>query len=294
MNRICCVTRLTLLGNSGAGYIAFRGRQSQVSVQCVRKLSDKSLRIISQLNLRYVAKFLPERVYSIVPQQPEGGNAKPEQVAGERHDPAASVVQPGVAGNEVKSAEAARLAGLEAGKLKATKTVPTFAEDYFLVSATGAFRDWLLKSSDLEALPKIEKRSPHSGETMMHVYRRSDVERLAYTKYGGKEQFLKAKMELLEREDYERSSKYRRTFAEICSILPFNLVVLHFVVIHSMKKAVRAASRDEYGEPRVQTRQLTNTEKSARHVVILAVIMCVLIFFPSPVFRTNFRQRRFA
>ncbi|XP_055906308.1 proton-coupled zinc antiporter SLC30A9, mitochondrial [Eupeodes corollae] len=65
------------------------------------------------------------------------------------------------------------------------------------ITPARAMTDFLLKPSDLEALPKIKRRSPYEQEPPITVYWRKDVEAKAIEVWGSKENLLR---EILKRE----------------------------------------------------------------------------------------------
>nr|AKN21621.1 slc30a-1 [Schmidtea mediterranea] len=80
-----------------------------------------------------------------------------------------------------------------------------------------AMKEYLLKSSDMENIPKYYSRSPYSSETRTLVYRRSDVENLAYDKHGGKESFehiqsIASEIERKQRAELFSIKKFTRIF----------------------------------------------------------------------------------
>ncbi|TMW51134.1 hypothetical protein DOY81_003750, partial [Sarcophaga bullata] len=76
------------------------------------------------------------------------------------------------------------------------------------ITPARAMSDFLLKASDLEALPKIKRRSPYEQEPPITVYWRKDVEAKAIEIWGSKENLIK---ESLKRE-IERKTHQQNIF----------------------------------------------------------------------------------
>lgn len=73
------------------------------------------------------------------------------------------------------------------------------------ITPTRAMSDFLLKMSDLEALPKTKRRSPYEQEPPIVVYWRKDVETKALDVWGSRENLLH---ECLKRE-IERKQRHQ-------------------------------------------------------------------------------------
>lgn len=72
--------------------------------------------------------------------------------------------------------------------------------------------DFLLKPSDLESLPKTKRRSPYEQEPPITVYWRKDVEEMAISKWGSRENLLR---ECLTREiEKKKHQQSKQTYYE--------------------------------------------------------------------------------
>ena len=74
------------------------------------------------------------------------------------------------------------------------------------ITPARAMSDFLLKASDLEALPKIKRRSPYEQEPPITVYWRKDVEAKAIEIWGSKENLIKESLKReIERKTHQQS-----------------------------------------------------------------------------------------
>lgn len=101
---------------------------------------------------------------------------------------------PGTAPTTITAAKAA------VKKRKRVDFSAQFLERNF-ITPVRAMSDFLLKPSDLEALPKTKRRSPYENEPPITVYWRKDVEAKALNIWGSKEKLQK---ELLKRDIEKR------------------------------------------------------------------------------------------
>lgn len=82
-----------------------------------------------------------------------------------------------------------KVQGKVVAKIKTQLTYDDSVKSIKYITPIRAMKEYLLKSNDVENIPKYYSRSPYSSETRTLVFRRSDVEQLAYEKHGGKERF---------------------------------------------------------------------------------------------------------
>ncbi|KAL7041353.1 hypothetical protein ACKWTF_000737 [Chironomus riparius] len=115
------------------------------------------------------------------------------------------------------------------------------------ITPNRAMSDFLLKASDLEALPKTKRRSPYEQEMPITVYWRKDVETKAIETWGSRENLLK---ECLKRE-LEKKQHQQNAF--------------------TMKRRLRDYRREMGARTNVHESEIMGLKGSSGRVVLTAV-----------------------
>lgn len=115
------------------------------------------------------------------------------------------------------------------------------------ITPNRAMSDFLLKASDLEALPKTKRRSPYEQEAPITVYWRKDVETKAIETWGSRENLLK---ECLKRE-LEKKQHQQNAF--------------------TMKRRLRDYRREMGARTNVHESEIMGLKGSSGKVVLTAV-----------------------
>lgn len=115
------------------------------------------------------------------------------------------------------------------------------------ITPNRAMSDFLLKASDLEALPKTKRRSPYEQEAPITVYWRKDVETKAIEIWGSRENLLK---ECLKRE-LEKKQHQQNAF--------------------TMKRRLRDYRREMGARTNVHDSEIMGLKGSSGKVVLTAV-----------------------
>ncbi|TKC37801.1 hypothetical protein EI555_021558 [Monodon monoceros] len=98
--------------------------------------------------------------------------------------------------------------------LKKREYGPKYTQNNF-ITGVRAMNEFCLKSSDLEQLRKIRRRSPHEDTESFTVYLRSDVEAKSLEVWGSPEALAREKKLRKEAEIEYRESKYIKFTAEL-------------------------------------------------------------------------------
>uniref|UniRef100_A0A8D1C370 Proton-coupled zinc antiporter SLC30A9, mitochondrial n=1 Tax=Sus scrofa TaxID=9823 RepID=A0A8D1C370_PIG len=103
--------------------------------------------------------------------------------------------------------------------LKKREYGPKYTQNNF-ITGVRAMNEFCLKSSDLEQLRKIRRRSPHEDTESFTVYLRSDVEAKSLEVWGSPEALAREKKLRKEAEIEYRESKYILIFLFVCFLQP--------------------------------------------------------------------------
>lgn len=90
------------------------------------------------------------------------------------------------------------------------------------ITPNRAMSDFLLKSVDLDTLPKTKRRSPYEQEPPITVYWRKDVEAKAIEVWGTRENLLRECLKReIERKKHQQSKSFRFYFFSVFLKTPF-------------------------------------------------------------------------